>query len=77
MQRILHGNVQDRSQLIGEVPARGTMDESFRGGQQRAEAGKPGLCLRPQSAVVKAGDFAQGILNRSPVGGKPAPLKAL
>ena len=33
MQRILHLNVQDGSQLIGEVSARGTVNESFRGGQ--------------------------------------------
>jgi hypothetical protein len=63
MQGILHCDVQEGSQLMGEVSARGTMDQSLRSGQQRAQAGEPSLCLRPQSVVVKAGDFAQGIVS--------------
>ncbi|MGH9454103.1 MAG: hypothetical protein ACRD2O_09070 [Terriglobia bacterium] len=63
LQRILHFDVQAGSQLSGEVSARGGMDESFGGGQQRAETGEPDVLPRPQSAIVKAGDFAQGIVS--------------
>ena len=63
MQGVLHFDVQGRSQFIGEVSARGTIDECFCGGQQRAEPGEPDLCLRPQSVVVKTGDFAQSIVS--------------
>jgi hypothetical protein len=62
IQGILHLDMQQRSQFIGEVSARGTMNESFRGGQQGAEAREPGVCMRPQSVIVKAGDIAQGIV---------------
>ena len=63
MQSILHFDVQQRSQFIGEVSARGTIDESLGGGQQSAEPRKPDLCLRPQSVIVKASDFAEGIVS--------------
>jgi hypothetical protein len=63
MEGILHLDMQRRSQFIGEVSARGTMNESFRGSQQGTEPGKPDICLRPQSVFVKAGDFAQSIVS--------------
>ena len=63
MPGILHFDVQGRSQFIGEISAGGTVDECFRGGQQGAEAGEPNLCPRPQSVVVKTGDFVQGIVS--------------
>jgi hypothetical protein len=63
MEGILHFDVQVRSQLIGEVSTRGTLDEGICRGQQGAEAGEPDLCLGPQSAIIKAGDFAQGIVS--------------
>jgi hypothetical protein len=45
MEGVLHFHVQDRSQLLGEVSARRTMNEFLGGGQQGAEAGKPNLRL--------------------------------
>ena len=63
MQRVLHIDVQGTRQFVGEIPARRTIDECLGGGQQRAEAREPDVCLRPQSLVVKAGDFAQGIVS--------------
>src|SRR5713226_1518971 len=63
MQGILHFDVQGRSQFIGEVSARGTIDECSRGGQQCAATGEPDLSLRPQSVIVKTGDLAQGIVS--------------
>src|SRR5271169_1414847 len=62
MQGVLHFNVQGPRQFIGEETARGTIDEHFGGGQQRAETREPDVCLRPQSLVVKPGDFAQRIV---------------
>ena len=58
MQCVLHLNVQGARQFIGEETAWGTIDEHFGSGQQRAGAREPDVCLRPQSMVVKAGDFA-------------------
>jgi len=63
MESILHFDVQERGQLIGEVSARGTMHAFLGGGQQRAETGKPGFSVRPQSAIIKAGNFAQGVVS--------------
>ena len=63
MQRVLHFDVQGPRQFIGAIPARGTMDEGFGGGQQRAETREPDLGLRPQSLLVETGDFAQGIVS--------------
>src|SRR5713226_4402829 len=63
MQGILHFDVQGRSQFIGEISARGTIDECSRGGQQCAATGEPDLSLRPQSVIVKTGDLAQGIVS--------------
>ena len=63
MEGILHGDMQHGSQFIGEVSPRGTMNESLCGRQQSAEPRKPDLCLRPQSVIVKAGDFAEGIVS--------------
>ena len=45
MEGILYFDVQQGSQLIGEVSARGAMYEFLGGGQQRAEAREPDLCL--------------------------------
>src|SRR6266851_6274128 len=39
------------------------IDEPFGGGQQGAETREPDVFLRPQSHVVKAGDFAQSIVS--------------
>src|SRR6516164_3818544 len=39
------------------------LNELYRGGQQGAAAGKPSLGMRPQSVVVEACDFAQGIVS--------------
>ena len=61
MEGILHFDVQERSQLIGEISARGAMHEFFRGGQQRAEAREPGLGVQPQTALIQAGDLAQSV----------------
>src|SRR5271169_1022684 len=63
MQGVPHFDVQDRVQFIREISARGTIDESFGSGQQRAETRKPDVCPGPQSHVVKAGDFAQSIVS--------------
>jgi hypothetical protein len=49
MEGILQLDVQERSPLIGEVSARGMMNELFRGGQQGAEAEKLSLVMRPPS----------------------------
>src|SRR5437879_10183907 len=37
MQGVLHCDVQSARQFMGEIPARGTIDKHFGGGQQRAE----------------------------------------
>ena len=63
MQCVLHIDVQGARQFIGEISARGTIDECLGGGQQRAELREPDVCLRPQSVVVEAGDFTQGIVS--------------
>lgn len=63
MQSVLHFDVQGPSQFGGEVPAGGTMDESFGGGQQSAETGEPNVSVGPQSVVVETGDFTQGIVS--------------
>ena len=61
MQRVLHLDVQGARQFVGEISARGTIDEHFGGGQQCAETREPDVSLRPQATVVKTGDFAQSI----------------
>jgi len=63
MEGILHFDVQLGQQFIGEASPQGTVNERFRGCQQGAEAGEPDLLLGPQSAIVKASDFAQGIVS--------------
>jgi hypothetical protein len=63
MEDILDRDVQDRSQLVSKISARGGMDEFLGGSQQRAETGKPNPCLRPQSVIVKAGDLAQSVVS--------------
>jgi len=63
MQRILHFDVQGARQFVGEIPARGTIDEDFGGGQQRTETREPDVRVRPQSLVVKAGDFAKRVVS--------------
>jgi hypothetical protein len=63
MQRVLHFDVQGPSQFRGEIPAGGTINDSFGGGQQRAETGEPYGCLGPQSVVVETGDFSQGVVS--------------
>src|SRR5712691_2905386 len=62
MQCVLHFDVQDTRQFRGEISARGTIDEHFGGGQQRAETREPDVSLRPQSMVVITGDFAQAYI---------------
>src|SRR5664280_53203 len=61
MQCVLHFDVQGARQFIGEETTWGTIDEHFGSGQQRAGAREPDVSLRPQSMVVKAGDFAERI----------------
>jgi Rhodopirellula transposase DDE domain len=63
LQGVLYLDVQAKSQLIGEISTRGTIDECFRGSQKCAETGEPNLCPRPQPVIVKTGDFAQGIVS--------------
>src|SRR5450759_4786642 len=63
MQCVRHFDVQGARQFIGEKAARGTIDEPFGGGQQRAASREPDVCLRPQSKVVKPGDFTQRIVS--------------
>src|SRR5580658_11144686 len=63
MQCVLHLDVQGTRQFIGEISARGTIDERFGGGQQRAKTREPDVRLRPQPVVVKAGDFAERIVS--------------
>jgi hypothetical protein len=63
MQGVLHFDVQGTRQFIGEVSARGMIDERFRCGQQRAETREPDLSLRPESMVIKAGDLAQSVIS--------------
>src|ERR1017187_3325667 len=63
MQCVLHFDVQGARQFLGEETARGTIDEHFGGGQQRAETREPDVSLRPQSMIVKAGDFAERIVS--------------
>jgi hypothetical protein len=41
MHCVPHFDVQGARQFIGEEPARGTIDEHFGGGQQRAETREP------------------------------------
>src|SRR2546426_8431478 len=63
MQCVLYCDVQGARQFIGEISARGTIDEHFGGSQQRAETREPDVCLRPQPMLVKTGDFAQSIVS--------------
>src|SRR5260370_18905335 len=62
MQGVLHFDVEGSGQFIGEISTRGTIDEPFSGGQQRAETREPDVRLRPQATLVKTGDFAQRIV---------------
>src|SRR5664279_4592486 len=63
MECVLHFDVQGACQFMGEETARRTIDEQFGGGQQRAASREPDVCLRPQSKVVKPGDFTQRIVS--------------
>jgi hypothetical protein len=62
-QCIVYLDVQGPRQFIGAITAPGTIDEPFGGGQQRAKTREPDIGMRPQSTVVKTGDFAQSIVS--------------
>ncbi len=60
-QRLLNLGMQDIGQLIRVVAVEGAQDESFHGGQQGSIAREPNRLVRPQSAIIKAGDLRQRI----------------
>ncbi len=63
VQCVLHFDVQGAGQFVGEIPAWGTIDERFGGGQQGTETREPDVGCRPQTVVVKASDLAQSIVS--------------
>ncbi len=58
---LLHFRVQGVGQFLGIVALGRLVHENFHGGQQGAVAGEPDTFLRPQSAIVEASDFGQGV----------------
>src|SRR5580693_3957375 len=50
------------SQFVGEPAARRLVDEGFDGGDERAVTGEPDRIMGPQTDVVKAGGFTEGVV---------------
>jgi len=46
---------------MGVIAVGRLVDEGFQGSQQRAVAREPDTFMRPQSAIVEASDFMQGV----------------
>ena len=49
-------------QFVGEAAAWGLMDQGFDGGDERAVAGEPDRIVGPQTGVVEAGGFTEGVI---------------
>jgi hypothetical protein len=49
-------------QFVGEVAARGVLDEGFYGGNERAVTREPNRIVGPQAGIVEAGDFTEGVI---------------
>ncbi len=60
-QRLLNFGMQDIGKLMGVIAVGGAQDEGFHGGQQGSIAREPNRLVRPQSAIIKAGDLWQRI----------------
>src|SRR6516164_2067666 len=59
---ILDLGMEGVGQLVSEATVRGLMDEGFDGGNQCAVVRKPHGIVRPQTVVVEASGFAEGIV---------------
>ena len=60
-ERFLNLGVQQIGQLLGVAAVGGSQDEGFHGGYQSALAGEPDPLVRPQPAIIKAGQLAERI----------------
>jgi len=49
-------------QFVGEAATWGLMDKGFDGGDERAVTGEPDRIVGPQTGVVEAGGFTEGVI---------------
>jgi hypothetical protein len=61
MERVLHFDVEQIGEFIGEPTARRLLDETFDGGEEGAEAGKPDGVVGPETGAVEAGDVGESV----------------
>jgi len=64
-QGILHFDVQDLLQFVGEVALGSRVDEGFQGRDQIAPTREPDRLKRPKTLRIKPGDLGEGVVAAS------------